>query len=242
MTNLFKSQNLSSDYKNFETALFASKANKYGLTADLKPQLKKYHTFTYIIALFAHKLQEKWTNDFHKFLFISEIRSDLLSNSEISILGYYNSSKILTRRFIENFFNHIYFFDHPVEYELLNQGKNEYTPLLELKQYFLNHPVIKLQISSDPSIKSYADNLINNYHDLCKHVHTKGIDFMDLATNLTETKPQINIANHFESANDSASNIIYLLFKFHQDLIFTAVERSIIYRSFTKDVRRNLTV
>jgi hypothetical protein len=240
MSNIFKSENLSRDYQNFEGALFAPKSNKYTLSREFKPQLKKYHTLTYIIALFAHKLQEKWVEDFHKYLFVSEIRSDLLSNSEISILGYYNSSKILSRRFIENFFNHVYFFDHPVEYELLNQGRNEYTPLIELKQYFLNHPVIKAQLNLDSNIKIYSENLINNYHELCKHVHTKGVDFMDLATNLTETRPEIDIIKHFEFANGAASDMIYLLYKFHQDISFTPVEKSILSKAFPRDVRRSL--
>ena len=238
MSNIFHSDNLDKDYQEFEKVIFTTNKLKYTLSEEFKPHLKKYHRLTYVIALFVNKLGKKWQSEGNRYLYITEILSDLLSNSSISIIGFYYSSQILTRRFIENFYNHIFHFEHPVEFELLNMGRNDYTPIVDLKNYFEAHPTIRVQ--NDSNIKMFNQALFAHYQDLCKTVHTKGEEFMGLAKNLEEIKPEIDISKHFDHINKSVQNIIYLLYRFHTDIEFTNIEKDIIAKSFAKNLRTSL--
>lgn len=237
MSSIFHSTNLDKDFTEFEKALFKTNNFKYVLTPAIKPHLKKYHHLTYVIALIESKLEQKYSEE-NKFLFINEILSDLLSNSSIAFIGFLYASQILTRRLIENFYNHIFYYEHPVEFELLNLGRNDYTPIIELKNYFEAHPIIKPL--ADPNIKKCNDNLFQHYQDLCRTVHTKGEDFMGLAKNLEEIKPDFEIEKHFESISKSLLCMIYLLYKFHYDLTFSNVEKDTISKSFPLNMRKTL--
>jgi len=237
MGNIFHSDNLDSDFANFQKAILKTNKFKFSVTPEVKPHFKKYHRLTYVMALLENKLEEKFKEE-NKFLFINEILSDLLSNASLTFIGFYYSSQILLRRFIENFYNHVYYFEHPVEYEFLNLGRNDYTPMIELKNYFEAHPIIKSL--SDPNIKLSNNSIFLHYQELCKTVHTKGEDFMGLAKNILEIKPDFNIVSHLEALNKTLSCIIYLLFKFHSDITFTHVEIDLIAKSFPRNMRQQL--
>ena len=237
---MFPSSNLDADYVLFEKALFKTGKVKYPFTSGLVPSLKRYYKCTYAISLFKIKLFNKFKAEPNKYLFVAEIVSDLLSNSSISVLGFYNSSKILTRRLIENFYNHVYYFEHPVEFELLNMGRNEYTPLKDLKLYYNAHPNISSKVEIDKNIKDFNDNIFNHYTELCKHVHTKGADFMNLASNLSEIKPDFDIIAHLDQINKTCSEMIYLIYKFNDELFFSNVEKAIIANLYAAPVKRQL--
>jgi len=237
MANIFLSENLDKDYVAFEKAIFKTNKIKYKLESKVKPHLKKYHRLTYIVALFETKLEEKWKED-NRFLFLNEILSDLLSNSSLCFIGFYHPSQIIVRRLIENFYHHIFYFEHIVEYTLLNLGNNDYIPIVDLKRYLEAHPTIKK--TEDLNIKNFNDDLFSHYQELCRTVHTKGTNFMGLAKNLEEIKPDFDLSEHLEKINKSVGYIIYLLFKFHRDLIFTQTERDIIAKAFVKNIRGQL--
>lgn len=234
MSNIFRSENLDKDYENFQKALLKTSEFKYQITEDNKPFFKKYHRLTYVIALFLHKVEELHEEE-NKYIFLNEILSDLLVNSSVSIIGFFYSSQFIVRRLIENFYNHIYFFDHPIELEHLNLGKNEYTPIVELKNYLENYPLLKKV--EDDHIKNANTDIFNHYQELCKPVHTKGENFMGLAKTLEEIKPDFDFISHIKSINKSILNIIYILYKFHIEIKFSHVEKDLVIKSFPKDVR-----
>lgn len=239
MTNIFHSQNLEKDYTKFQKAFLKTNTFKHTLSPKIKTKFKKYHHLTYVIALFNTKLESFW-NERNRYLFLNEILSDLLLNLTISFIGFHRASEIILRRNIENFYNHIYYFEHPVEYQLLNLGKNDYVPIQNLRSYFEEHPTINPELSVDSNIKKYNDQLFLKYQELCRTVHTKGEAFMGLAKNLEEIKPKIDFASHLQNMNQTIQFIIYLLFKFHTELTFSNTERNIVSNAFSRDVRRLL--
>jgi len=237
MTSIFQSQHIDKDFISFQKALALTNEFKFKITEQNKPTFKKYHRLTYVIALFESKVENEWRED-NKFLFLNEILSDLLSNSSLCLIGFYHSSQIIIRRLLENFYNHIYYFDHPVEFALLNLGRNDYTPIIDLKNYLESHPLIKS--SNDKNIKVFNNQLFQHYHELCRTAHTKGEGFMGLAKNLEEIKPEFELTSHIDLINKSLQSIVYLLYKFHRDLIFTHIETDIISKSFQKSLRGEL--
>jgi hypothetical protein len=121
---------------------------------------------------------------------------------------------------------------------LINLGRNEYFPIIEQKKYLEAHPVFRG--IDDTNIKKLNSDLFLHYQELCKVVHTKGEDFMGLAKNLEEIKPDFDLNKHIKLINESLRAIIYLLYKFHTDVSFTHVEKDIIAKSFPKKVRGTL--
>lgn len=238
MSNIFKSENLDKDFIAFQEALNKTNIQLHTISNENRVSLKRYHRLTYIIALFENKLETKWKGHENKFLFLNELLSDLLANCSLSLIGFQHSSLIITRRLLENFYNHIFYFEHPVEFELLNLGRNDYTPIVELKNYFESHPVVKPLL--DKNIKIFNDQVFYHYQELCRTVHTKGEDFMGLAKNIDEIKPAFNFIDHLTLVNKSTQSIIYLLYKFHRDLKFTNIETDLISKTFTKSLRSSL--
>lgn len=237
MSNIFKSDNLERDLALFFVELDKPVDSQHSVNSKNKPIVKKYHRQAYVLALYIGKIQAKHFDD-NKFMFLAELLSDVLSNCKLSILGFKQSSLILSRRMIENFYNHIYYYEHPVEYELLNLGRNDYTPLIDLKSYYEAHPVIRPL--GDKNIKDLNSHIFNHYQDLCRVVHTKGEDFMGLAKNLEEIRPSFDLSEHLSQINSTMQAVLYLLFKFHRDLTYTHVEKDLISKTFPTNLRASL--
>lgn len=238
MTSIFASEKIQNDYQFFEEELRKDISVAVPFDDPLICLLKKYHKLTYALALFPLKLKDV-TSDKNKYLFLFEIQSDLLNALSLLILGFNYPAKMLFRRVIENFYNHVYYLDHPVEFTQLNLGKNEYNPMIEMKNYFITHP--RLLNCEDENIKLFSDKVFNKYVELNKIVHTKGVLFMGLSKNLQEIRFASDYLEFIESCNDTLISIVYLLYKFHSELVFSSVETRLIVDCIPKDKRLKLT-
>ena len=230
------SRYLGDDYIRFKKEIIKSSATLFKIENNFEVLFKKHHKSTYCIALILTKLKNKFQEE-NKLIFLTEILSDFLTISKLSFLGFETPSLIILRRIIENFYNRIYYFDHYIEYEHLNLGRNEYFPIDKLKKYFETHPVFFE--SEDDVLKEYNDLLFNNYHQLCKVVHSKGKDSMNLASCLKDIRQSFDIDALFEQFTNIEQYIIYLIYKFHKELKFTQTEKNIII-SVIPSNKRNL--
>jgi len=219
------SEYLNQDYSKFYKEIGRSSRSPFKIAGDIEINFRKHHKSLYAIALISSKLNTVVKEE-NKLIFIVEIISDLLTVTKLAVLGFENPSLIILRRAIENFYNHIYYTDHSIEYEFLNLGKNEYTPIDKLKNYFDNHP--NFVGSEDPLLKEYNQLLFNEYQKLCKIVHSKGKESMNLAKCLKELVEDFEINELLETLIDIELFLFYLLYKFHRDLKFTATEKGII--------------
>jgi hypothetical protein len=238
MTSIFASQNIQSDYICFEEELLKSSNVIVDIDDTFKIHLKKYHKLVYALALFPLKIKGI-ESEKNKFVFLFEIQSDLLNVISLLILGFNFPSKMLFRRSLENFYNHIYYSDHAVEFTHLNLGRNEYTPLNGLKDYFTNHP--KFKNINDDNLKTFNEKIFENYVELNKIVHSKGIAFMGLSKNIQEIKFADDYIEFIKSCNETLICAIYLLYKFHKDIDFSMVENRLIVDCVPKDKRRKMT-
>ncbi len=238
MSNIFKSQNLDSDLKAFTAALFKTNSFISEITNEIKPSFNRHHKLIYTIALIQYKLEQKHRSDHNKYAFLAEIQSDLLSNISLIFLGFYHQSQMAIRRIIENFYNQVYYFYHPVEFQLLNNGRNEYQPIIQLKEFVDILPT--LTELGDKNIKLFNQEVFNHYHELCRTVHTKGIKFMGLAKTIEEIKTLFDVKSHLDHLNGIISKMIYLFYKIYEDLSFTNIEKDLIAKAFDRPVRAAL--
>jgi hypothetical protein len=233
------SENLNQDYLKFIKEIGKPSKSLYKVEDGFEPIFKKHHKSIYAIALILTKLNKE-VKDENKIVFLAEILSDILMVTKLAFLGFENPALITVRRLIENFYNHIYYSDHPIEYEQLNLGKNEYTPIDKLKLYFDVHPIFNE--SEDINLKDFNQSLFNEYHKLCKIVHSKGISSMNLSKCLQDLTYEFDINYFVKQLINIELFIIYLTYKFHKELKFTATEKSIIVNLIPSNKRDYLHI
>ena len=219
------SEYLNQDYIKFSKEIGKSSKSLLKVQGNVEPNFKKHHKSIYAIALILAKLKKE-ENEENKLVFLAEILSDLLTVTKLSFLGFESPALIVLRRSLENFYNHIYYTDHSVEYQHLNLGKNEYTPIEKLKLYFDTHPIFSG--SEDPNLKEFNQSLFNEYQQLCKVVHSKGKDAMNLSKCLKDLTDEFDINEFLKQIINIELFLIYLTYKFHKTLKFTATEKAII--------------
>src|SRR3990170_1526738 len=228
--------NLENDYKNFCREINRTTKNSFKIEESNK-SFKRNHAGIYIFSLILNKLYNT-TKDEHKLIFFIETLSDLLTSTKLSCLGFETSAAIILRRSIENFYSHFFYIDHPIEYYHLNSEKNEYTPIEELKKYFEAHPIfIK---NKDDFVKIFNDSLFNEYHQLCRIVHSKGKNFMNLAMSLSNLKRPFDLNIFISKMINIEICFIYLSYKFYRELKFSPMEKQIITDFIPKNKREKL--
>ena len=231
------SENLKKDYEHFKTEIQKGLRTTSKISGTLEVSFKKHHKSLYAITLLLMKLKENKTNE-NEYIFFQEIISDFLNISKLITLGFEIPSLVLLRRVIENFYNHIYYFDHKIEYLYLQRGKNEYTPIDKLKLYFDSHPVFFDR--ADQTLKDYNQHLFNEYQDLCKVVHSKGSDSMNLSLTLKELRTEFDLDKFYKRLYQIELYLVYLLFKFHKTIKLTPVEKAILVSLVPADKRGSL--
>ena len=228
------SRNLDTDYSRFKKEITKSSNNIIVIDSSNESFFQKSHQATYVIALFIEKLSNISVEE-NKIVFISEILSDFLTFYKLTLLGFYFPSMISIRRSIENFYNHVYFYDHSVEYFHLNHGKNDYTPIEEVKKYLLAHPVFIE--NSDGVIKEFCDYIFTEYHELCRIVHSKGSAYMNLASCLQELVTESDFKGTMKKVIKLQVYFIYILYKFHRNLKFSRTEKDLIVEIIPRNKR-----
>ena len=238
MSSIFQSEKRAEDFISFKEEILNLNTKQIPEDGVCElPEFKKYHSLLYAVAL----IQIKVSKDVKKpckFVFLREIQSDLLLLLTHSFFGYYNTSMIIYRRVIENLYNHVYYFNHEIEFIHLNSGKNEYTPIIELKNYLNIHPNFS---NSDKLIKEFNDFVFAEYTELNKFVHAKGINFMGLAKSLKELRQKVNHKESLTRLNETIYRIIYILYKFHIDVKMKPVELKLITDCIPRDKRTALS-
>jgi hypothetical protein len=219
------SEYLKQDYSRFSKEIKKSAKPLFKIDAAIEANFKKYHKSIYSIALILSKITKEHQEE-NKVVYFAEILSDFLTITKLSFLGFETPALIVLRRIIENFYNHVYYSDHPVEYEHLNNGKNEYTPIDKLRQYFDTHP--KFLGNEDNNLKEFNSSLFREYQELCKVVHSKGKDSMNLAKSLKDLIEPFEINDLLILSTNIQLFIVYLSYKFHRNLKFTATEKGLI--------------
>ena len=138
---------------------------------------KKIHRATFSLILWRFRL--RGLPDRGK-VFVEEIASDALQILPQCLMGYGKTTKLLTRGIIENVLRHLYFSDHPVEFERMNREQKWFITMTELLAYALAHPVF---LKTEPRFDA-INRISSLYSDLSAGIHGRRVHDLEMRTAL----------------------------------------------------------
>lgn len=199
--------------------------------------IKKLHRATYSLILWRFRLRHIPQ---HGRPFIEEIASDALQILPQALAGYVKTTHLLTRGIIENTLRYLYFFDHPIEYQIMNSGKKWYVEPKELFEYATSHPDL-----ADVEIKFGAlGKLKSLYSDLSGSIHGRCVEDLEMRVALNKIVfDQKELDRHVGFVERCAEAVNFVLSTFHVDKVraFQAEDRRIILRSISAPGRQILS-
>jgi hypothetical protein len=201
---------------------------------ELVTVARRIHERTYSLILWRFRLQGLPE---HGKAFIEEIASDALQVLPQVLMGYSKTAKLLVRGVMENTLRHIYFSDHPIEFERMNRDKKWYLAIEQLCEYAKIHPVFRRTEK-----KFDAVNQISSlYSDLSAGVHGRTVRDLEMRLALKKivydraaaVKEEDLLRRCAEAAN-------FLLAMFHREKMraFQAEDRRIILRNMPARARQ----
>jgi hypothetical protein len=176
----------------------------------------------------------------HGSVFIEEIASDALQLLPHGLMGFGKTPKLLIRGIIENALRHVYFSDHPVEFERMNREKKWYPELDELFRYPALHPrLLGLEEKFD------ATNRLKTLYDkLSAGVHGRRVQDFEMHKALAKIVFSEGVfVRQVEDAEACSAAVNFLLTAFHAGQVhrFQRDDRQIILRSMPAQARRLFT-
>jgi len=166
----------------------------------------------------------------HGKVFVEEIASDALQILPQVLMGYGKTAKLLIRGIIENTLRHLYFYNHPVEFERMNREQKWYVTIEDLFDYAKIHPAFLRTESKFDAI----NRLASLHSDLSAGIHGRQVRDLEMrlalkkiAYSQTEATEQTQLV---ERCTQSAN---FVLAVFHQDRLahFQPEDRRIILQT-----------
>lgn len=204
---------------------------------ELLTSIKKLHQATYSLILWRFRLRRIPK---HGQPFIEEIASDALQILPQALAGYVKTAHLLTRGIIENTLRYLYFYDHPIEYRIMNSGKKWYMETRELFEYATSHPdLAQLESKFDALGK-----LKSLYSDLSGSIHGRCVVDLEMRVALNKIVFEQELMDrHVVFLERCAEAVNFLLSGFHlrQVRTFQVEDRRIIMRSISAPGRQILS-
>jgi hypothetical protein len=163
-------------------------------------------------------------------LFIEEIASDALQILPQVLMGYGKTTKLLTRGIVENTLRHVYFSDHPIEFERMNREHKWYMRIEDLFEYAKVHPAFYHTESRFNALSRLA----SLHSELSAGVHGRQVRDLEMRVALkkiTYSEPEANkLTQLVERCTQSAN---FVLAVFHQERLarFQPEDRRVILQT-----------
>jgi len=196
-------------------------------SAEMIINAKQIHSLTYSLILWRFRLRRLPE---HSKVFVEEIASDAIQILPQVLMGYGKTAKLLIRGIIENAFRHIYFSDHPIEYERMNREKRWFLTFDNLCEYTKAHPYY---LKTEPQFDAIAQ-LTSLYSDLSAGVHGRTVRDLEMRRALRKI-----YYDHASATSDverlkkcvAAVNFLIAIFHICKVRAFSAEDRRIVLRS-----------
>ena len=203
-------------------------------SAAMIEDAKRIHRATYSLILWRFRLKQLPE---HSKVFIEEIASDALQILPQALMGYSKTTKLLTRGIAENVLRHIYYADHPVEFERMNREQKWFMTMESLFEYAKIHPVF---MTKETRFDALA-RLRNLYSDLSAGVHGSKVRDLEMRVALKKIKYE-QAAVHAEMllVERCAESVNFLIAAFNQDQMdqFSVDDQRIILRTMPARARQ----
>jgi hypothetical protein len=195
---------------------------------------KRIHRATYSLILWRFRLTQLPE---HSKAFIEEIASDALQILPQALMGYSKTTKLVTRGIIENALRHIYYADHPIEFERMNREQKWYMTMESLFEYAKIHPIF---LNTEGKFDALG-RLRNLYSDLSSGVHGSKVRDLEMRIALNKIKYDESVV-HSEMAlvERCAEAVNFLLAAFHHTKMdaFQVEDQRIILRTMPPRARQ----
>jgi len=184
--------------------IYPSKTNK-----SIEKNFNLCHRYIYSLCFWPHYFKEEII---YRKIFLEQLRTDALQSLYLSLLGLKKPTKLLFRSIIEDLLNHIYFYDHKIEFEKLESEYNFYINTNELWEYVDKHPRLNIVIKESDSL-----NILKiKYKEYSKYIHSQSVNYMDLKRTYEEVNFDVEFFN--ECKNNIIKiieNVNYILYIFY---------------------------
>jgi hypothetical protein len=167
------------DFEDFKAFLLDKNITSEQWLVDNLNELRKLHTITLSLIIWDHTFRSRSP---HQKYFLKETRSDCIHSLFAVFTGCRKAANLLLRGVIENVLRHLYYFDHPIEFQLIGQN-DEYLQLKDLMQYIRKHPALYKTVEETACV---LDELEQTYKMASKFVHAQNLRFMQLSKALSE--------------------------------------------------------
>lgn len=195
---------------------------------------KKIHASTYSLILWRFRLSRLPD---HSKAFIEEIASDALQILPQVLMGFAKPSKLLTRGIIENTLRHIYYADHPVEFDRMNREQKWFMTMESLFEYAKIHPIF---VSTETRFDAIG-RLKNLYGELSSGIHGSKVRDLEMRVALNKIKYENETATReTRFVQRCAESANFLIAMFHRDKVvgFQPEDQKIILRTMPPRARQ----
>ena len=139
------------------------------------------HKFACVTAILSKSVEDKRQPE-HRYVFLKEFSSDALHLLHTLLVGDRRSGHLYLRSCIENFWRHVYFKDHPVEYRWENSDTGLYQSIDDLRSYCRKSDEL------DDRLQKSLDKVSTGYRKLSAFVHSSGESALQLHGMLSEIR------------------------------------------------------
>jgi hypothetical protein len=195
---------------------------------------KRIHANTYSLILWRFRLRKL---PVHASVFIEEIASDALQILPQILMGYGKTALLLIRGVLENTLRHIYFFDHPIEFQRMNREAKWFLTADDLFAYAKNHPDF---LKTEPKFDALAQ-LASLYSELSAGIHGRAVRDLEMRVALRKIVYDQGFATkqaEMLRKCTQASNFLLAVFHRNQVKSFQADDRLIILRTMPARARK----
>jgi hypothetical protein len=203
-------RNCAGDYRRVIEFLQARGLIPASPAAGMLSSLRKLHAATHGLILWRFCIRGLRP---HAAVFLDEVASDALQIIPQALGGYRKPTVLLIRSAVENVVRHLFFSDHPVEFERANSARKWYPQVSELFDYLARHPIFEPLEPRFDGVK----RLRRVYDDLSAEIHGRTVRHMETRRALAEIRFdqavfEAQVAHVLRAAE--ATN--FLLLSFHQ--------------------------
>jgi hypothetical protein len=176
----------------------------------------------------------------HARRFLEEAASDSVNLIALVSGGHRKSSFFLLRSYIENTLRHMYYWQHPVEYEVSCIRATSFITWKDLTAYLSSHP----RLHSASYTADVLAGLGALYTELSLHVHSRRVQDSDLTRYLADVRfDEQTMRDVSDRLGRATSHLNCTLATMHRDTFqsLDPTQRSMIRRLMSPDLRRDFT-